>query len=431
MKIVHIIPGSGGTFYCQNCMRDNELIRALKALGNEVIMVPMYLPLNVDGKGIMGDTPVFYGAINIYLKEKLSFYRHVPVWFERLLDSETLLQLAAKKSGSTRASGLEEMTLSMLDGEDGRQATELDHLIKYLREEIKPDVVHLSNALLLGLARRIKQDTGAAVVCSLQDENEWIDPMSTEYQEKVYKKMAERAADVDAFIAASRYYAERSQSKLHLSAEKMHVVYGGIDFSSYRKSDLPFEPPVIGYLCRMSEYFGLGILIDAYIKLKKEPAFKELKLYVMGGYTGDDKFFVEKKKQELIRRGFWPDVTFFDSFDVGPRIDFLSSLTLLSVPVPGGEAFGAYQVESLASGVPIVQPNVGGYPEFIEATGGGILYEPNTPENLAHAMASLLKDPQRLRQMGAQGYKTVHEHFTMQTMARKIIEVYRSCVSGE
>ena len=68
-------------------------------------MVPMYLPLNVSGKGIMGDTPVFYGAINIYLKEKLSFYRHVPEWFEHLLDSEALLQLAAKKAGSTRASG--------------------------------------------------------------------------------------------------------------------------------------------------------------------------------------------------------------------------------------------------------------------------------------------------------------------------------------
>jgi glycosyltransferase involved in cell wall biosynthesis len=427
MRIVHIIPGSGGTFYCQNCMRDNELIRALKALDNEVYMVPMYLPLNVGGRGIMGDTPVFYGAINIYLKEKLTFYRHVPVWFERLLDSETLLQLAAKKSGSTRASGLEEMTLSMLDGEEGRQASELNHLIKYLRDEIKPDVVHLSNALLLGLARRIKQDTSAAVVCSLQDENEWIDPMSEAYQKKVYLKMTERAADVDAFIAASRYYAERSQSKLQIPEDKIHVVYGGIDFSNYRKSSLPFDPPVIGYLCRMSEYFGLGILIDAYIILKKQTAFKTLKLHVMGGYTGDDKPFIDKKKQELIKYGLWDDVIFFDSFDVDPRIDFLSSLTLLSVPVPGGEAFGAYQVESLASGVPIVQPNIGGYPEFIEATGGGILYEPNTPEKLAESLAILLQDPQRLKQMGEQGYKIVHERFNMQTMAHKIIDVYRSC----
>jgi glycosyltransferase involved in cell wall biosynthesis len=429
MKIVHIIPGSGGTFYCQNCMRDNELITALKAQGNQVFMVPMYLPLNVGGKGIMGDTPVFYGAINIYLKEKLSFYRHVPVWFERLLDSEALLQLAAKKSGSTRATGLEEMTLSMLDGENGKQATELDHLVTYLRDDIKPDVVHLSNALLLGLARRIKKETGAAIICSLQDENEWIDPMSASYQDKVWQKMAERAVDVDAFIAASRYYADRSQQNMAIPQAKMHVVYGGIDFSNYQQSDLPLDPPVIGYLCRMSEYFGLGILVDAFIKLKQETRFKNTKLYVMGGYTGDDKPFVEQKKSELLNLGMEHDVTFFDSFAVAPRIQFLRSLTMLSVPVPGGEAFGAYQVEALASGVPIVEPNVGGYPEFIEATGGGILYEPNTPEKLAEALASLLANPQQLRQLAHQGYKVVHERFTMQTMARKIIDIYHSCLS--
>ena len=263
------------------------------------------------------------------------------------------------------------------------------------------------------------------------DENEWIDPMSDTYQEKVYKKMTERAKDVDAFIAASKYYADRSRKKLDLSEEKMHVVYGGIDFTHYQKSNLPFNPPVIGYLCRMSEYFGLGILIDAYIKLKQQSDFKNLKLYIMGGYTGDDKSFVDKRKQDLIDQGYYQDVTFFDSFDVGPRIDFLRSLTVLSVPVPGGEAFGAYQVEALASGVPIVEPNVGGYPEFIESTGGGILYEPNTPEKLAEALASLLRDPQRLRQMANQGHEAVHKRFTMQTMAKKIIDVYRSCICPE
>ena len=165
MKIVHIIPGSGGTFYCQNCLRDNELIKNLRATGNNVIMVPIYLPHNIDGKGIMGDTPVFYGAINVFLKEKLPFYRHAPLWLERLFDSESLLQMAAKKSGSTRATGLEEMTLSMLEGENGRQATELDHLISFFEKELKPDVIRLSNALLLGLARRLKNDVGAAVVC--------------------------------------------------------------------------------------------------------------------------------------------------------------------------------------------------------------------------------------------------------------------------
>ena len=426
MKIVHIIPGSGGTFYCQNCLRDNELIKILRKTGNDVIMVPIYLPHNIDGKGIMGDTPVFYGAINVFLKEKLPFYRHAPLWLERLFDSESLLQMAAKKAGSTRANGLEKMTLSMLEGENGRQATELDHLISYLNKEIKPDIVHLSNALLIGLARRIKEDLGAVVVCSLQDENEWIDPMSPEYQKLTWDKMAERAIDVDAFIAASRYYANRSIEQLKIPAEKVHVVYGGIELDRYEPASLDLNPPVIGYLCRMSEYFGLGIIADAFINLKQKYEFKDAKLHLMGGYTGDDKAFIKKMMHKFKNNNVLEDVTLFEKFDFEERIKFLKSLSVLSVPVPGGEAFGAYMIESLASGVPIVQPNAGGYPEFVANTGGGVIYEPNDPEHLAKALADLFSDKDKLQTLGRNGRNKVNSQYTMTAMAAKVLDIYKN-----
>ncbi len=426
MKIVHIIPGSGGTFYCQNCLRDNELIKNLRATGNDVIMVPIYLPHNIDGKGIMGDTPVFYGAINVFLKEKIPFYRHAPLWLERMLDSESLLQMAAKKAGSTRANGLEEMTLSMLEGENGRQATELDHLISYLEKELKPDVVHLSNALLLGLAKRLKNDLGTAVVCSLQDENEWIDPMSVKYQKLTWDKMAERAVDVDAFIAASRYYADRSIKQLKIQAEKVHVVYGGIEPDTYEQASLDLNPPVIGYLCRMSEYFGLGIIADAFINLKQKYDFKDARLHLMGGYTGDDKAFIKKMMSKFKQNNMSEDVILFENFDIRERVQFLKSLSVLSVPVPGGEAFGAYMIEALASGVPIVQPNAGGYPEFVENTGGGVIYEPNDPEHLAKALADLLSDKDKLQTLGRTGRDKVISQYTMPAMAGKVLDIYRN-----
>jgi glycosyltransferase involved in cell wall biosynthesis len=411
-------------------MRDNELIKTLKDLKNDIWMVPLYLPLSVETSGVIGDTPVFYGAINIYLKEKLPWYRYAPLWLEKLLDSESMLKMAAKKSGSTRASGLEEMTLSMLEGENGRQATELDHLIQFLKDDIKPDVVYLSNALLLGLARRLKNDLNIPVVCSLQDENEWIDPMREKYRNQVWAKMGERAKDVDAFIAASEYYARKSQEKMDIPSEKINIVYGGIDLSKYEQAPHTFQPPVIGYLCRMSEYFGMGILIDAFIRLKKENKYPGLKLSLMGGYTGDDKPFVKKMIKKITKAGFIDDVKIYDSFDIEHRLEFLQSLSLLSVPVPGGEAFGAYQVEAVASGVPIVQPNVGGYPEFVEATGGGIIYEPNDPENLAKALSSMLDDPERIKKMGAEGRKVVMERFSMHNMAKNILDVYKKVVNN-
>jgi glycosyltransferase involved in cell wall biosynthesis len=426
VKIVYITPGTGGTFYCQNCLRDNELLNSLYSLGHDVRKVPMYLPLSLTKKKSSVETPVFYGAVNVYLKEKLPFYRHAPLWVERLFNSSALLRLASKKSGSTNATGLEEMTISMLQGEQGRQASELDHLIKYFKNQVKPDVVHLSNALLLGLARRLKNDLGTKVVCSLQDENEWIDPMEESYQKQVWDLMAERAADVDLFVTPSQYYANKSQKLLRIPDNKIRIIFNGINLDGYEKSPLPFNPPVIGYLCKMSEYFGLGILVDAFIKLKQESRFKDLKLYLTGGYTGDDKHFLNELSEKISKNGFENDVKIFNDFSRESRIQFLKSLTLLSVPVPSGEAFGAYQVEALAAGVPVVQPNVGCYPEFVKMTNGGAIYEPNNSEILAKTISTLLDEPDRVRKLGEQGRKVVLERFSIEEMANTMVKVYES-----
>ena len=424
MKVAYVTPGSGLKFYCQNCFRDIALLHSLTGLGHDVVKIPMYLPSGLNNIKNVVETPVFYGAINVFLKEKLPFYRHSPEWMERLLDSPFLLSLAAKKSGSTRPTGLEEMTLSMLQGETGHQASELDHLIQYLKNEVAPDVVHLSNALLLGLAHRLKNDLGAGVVCSLQDENEWVDLMDQHYQSQVWNLMAEKAADVDLFVTASQFYSNQSQKQLKIPADKIKVIYGGIDFNGYEKSTLPFDPPVIGYLCRMSEYFGLGILVDAFLELKKDTRFKNLKLHLTGGYSSDDKPFLNRLMKKISEHGFAKDVRVFKDFCKDSRIKFLKSLTLLSVPVPTGEAFGAYQVESLAAGVPIVQPNAGCYPEFIETTQGGVLYEPNTGEKLATAIASLLSDQEKVRNLGEKGRGVVLTQFSMDQMAKNMERIY-------
>jgi len=425
MRIAYITPGSGDNFYCQNCFRDDELLSSMLLLGQDVRKVPMYLPSGYDHSAVPG-TPVFYGAINLYLREKIPGYRRAPSWLERAFDSQTLLRMAARKSGSTSASGLEGMTISMLQGEQGRHTSELDNLIRYLETEIRPDVVHLSNALLLGLAHRLKHDLGARVVCSLQDENEWIDDMDTGHQTQVWGLMAEKAADVDLFIATSRYYAQRSQRELRLPADRIKIVNGGINLQGYERSSLPFDPPVMGFLCRMSEYFGLGIVVDAFLELKRDTRFHGLKLHLMGGYTGLDKPFVDQMRRKIRDRGHEADVKIFDRFDKPSRIEFLKSLTVLSVPVPSGEAFGAYQVEALAAGVPVAQPNVGCYPEFVAATGGGIIYEPNTGDVLAQTIGDLLQDPDRLKRLSEQGRQKVMTGFSMNDMAENIIGLYNS-----
>ena len=424
MNIIQIIPGSGGSFYCGNCLRDSKYVVALREKGYNVTKLPMYLPLFADEHDLT-DIPVFYGAISLYLKLRYPFLRSAPAWVDRFLNSKPMLKLAAGMAGSTRAKGLEEMTISMLKGHEGYQNEELEMLINYLKNHAKPDVIHLSNALLLGLAKKIKEDLNVPVVCSLQDEDVWIDAMRPDYVPKLWQMMAEKARDVDAFIAVSHYFSEVMTKKMDLDPEKVHVVHIGVEPEKYKFSSPVKKPMEIGYMSRLNEENGLGIVVDAFIQLKKEVDFCECKLKLTGGSTGDDKRYIRQQISKLRKAGLLKDVEFLDGYEGQEKRDFLSSLSVLTVPVLKGEAFGLYQLEALASGTPIIQPALGAFPEIVEATGGGKIFSPNDSNALSQVLKEIMTDKKLLQSMAEKGRKGVEEKFDLKTLISKMIRVYK------
>lgn len=423
MKIAQIIPGSGGSFYCGNCMRDSKYLKALKDLGHQVIKVPLYLPIFDDARDL-DEVPVFYGAVNLYLKQQFPVFRHMPAFVEHALDSKSVLNMAAKKAGSTRAAGLEQMTISMLLGEEGGQKAELDRLVDWLANEAKPDVVHLSNALLLGLARQIKKRMNIPVVCSLQDEDVWVDAMPEKYRKEVWDLMSERGKDVDAFISVSDYFAKEIHNRMTIRQDYMQTVYLGVDTSDYSPKDITKKEPVIGYLSRMCEENGLAVLVDAYILLRQNAAYTSVKLKITGGKTGDDLNFIKEQKRKISKAGLTNDVFWVDEFEGEERQKFFDSVRLISVPVLHGEAFGLYQLEAMASGIPMVQPALGAFPEVINTSGGGIIYSPNEPERLSDALCSLILDDEKLSKLSADSLSGVKQHFDIHSQAKKMVGVY-------
>lgn len=425
MKIAQIIPGSGGSFYCGNCMRDSKYLKAFKDLGHQVIKVPLYLPIFDDAHDLE-EVPVFYGAVNLYLKQQFPLFRHMPSFVEHALDSKSVLNMAARKAGSTRAKGLEEMTISMLLGEDGGQKAELDRLVEWLANDAQPDVVHLSNALLLGLAKQIKTRLNVPVICSLQDEDVWVDAMSNQYRQKVWDLMSERGKHVDTFISVSDFFAAEIHKRMTIPQDKMQTVYLGVDTTDYSPKRMSEKEPVIGYLSRMCEENGLAVLVDAFILLRKDPLYSSVKLKITGGKTGDDLQFIKEQKKKILQAGLANDVFWVEEFEGVERQKFFDSVRVVSVPVLNGEAFGLYQLEAMASGIPMIQPALGAFPEVINISGGGAIYAQNSPGQLAQALASLILDEDKLQQLSTAGIKGVKQHFDIHAQAKKMMSVYES-----
>ncbi len=428
MRIVQVLPGSGDRFYCENCVRDNGLVRALLDAGHDVVPAPLYLPPLLDRPDWAAGAPVFYGGINAWLQQNVPLFRKTPRWLDRLLDSGPLLRLAARRAGSVRASSLGDMTLSVLRGEEGNQAKELDRLLRWLERSERPDVVHLSSPLLLGIGTAVKKRLDVPLVCTLQDEDAWLDAMEEPARGLCWRVMTEGARDVDAFVAVSRHFGEVMRARMSIPAERLRVVHVGVETGPLVMDGRPADAPAVGFLARLSESMGLGVLAEAFLKLKRQDRFRSLRLHLSGGSTGDDRRLLERLRGRFAAEGVAGDVRIFEEFDAAGRRAFFSTLSVLSVPTPGGVAFGTYVLEALAAGVPVVQPRVGSYPELVEATGGGTLYAPNDAETLAGALGDLLGDERRRAELGRIGRESVARDFSLEAMARNMIEVYREVV---
>lgn len=426
MNIIQIIPGSGGSFYCGNCLRDSKYFNALRAEGHKVTKIPMYLPLFADEHDI-SEVPIFYGAISTYLKQLYPIFRKAPAWFDRMLNSKPMMKMAASMAGSTNAKGLEDMTVSMLLGEEGEQKAELDHMVNWIAEHCQPDIIHISNALLLGLARRLKEKIGVPVLCTLQDEDVWIDPMKPQFQKRIWDLMHERAKDVDMLVSVSDFFAGVMKKRMKLKDGQLKTIHLGVDVEDYLYiSTREKKERNVGYISRMCHKDGFDIVVDAFIELKKKPGFEDVKLIATGGSTGDDAKFNKEQKQKL------KDAGLLDSFEVLPDFegkevnDFFKRVSLVSVPVRIGEAFGMYLIESMASGVPVVQPALGAFPEIVEISGGGVNYMPNMPEKLSETWADLLNNPDKLEELSQKGYEGTTKKFNIHNHAKEIITLYES-----
>jgi len=412
MRIVQLTPGTGN-FHCGSCLRDHAFLKALREQGHEVVLVPMYLPLVTEG-GEQNEIPIFFGGINVFLQTKFALFRNTPRWVDKLFDGRGALMKAASKMGMTKPKQLGEITIASLKGAAGPQRKEVDRLVDWLKETQSPDVVVLSNALLMGLAPRLREKLNVPIVCVLQGEDTFLDDLPEPYRTEAWALLREASQHCELGIAVSHYHASIMAPNLTCPVT---VVHNGMDLSGFARRDTPPDPPVIGYLARMCHIKGLGDLVDAFIELQHPSA----RLEIVGTCMPHDLKYVEEMKAKLAAVGLADRAAFHPNVSRAEKIERLRGMTLLSVPAMYGESFGLYVIEANACAVPVVQPRHGAFPEVIGATGGGVIYEPG-PGALAAALRSALADEDGLAKLGAAGADAVWTEFDVTVATRRLTD---------
>ena len=425
MKIVYLITGSGGSFYCGNCYRDMIYLRAIRNVpGINASAIPLYLPPDDTNEESGLDKKVFFGAISMYLREKVPFLRNMPAFFDKFLDSAPLLKMAARRSGTTNTEGLEDMTLSMIKGEKAFPEKELKRLVRYLSDNGKPDVIHLSNALIIGLARQLKRYLDVKIVCSLLNEDDWIDEMVEPYRSNAWKMISEEASNVDAFITPSNYYKELFRSKTGFSGSNVHIIPLALDTRHLNILPKRNNYPAVGYFSRINSQNGFDKLVDAFMELKTSNRLPGLTLHVSGGFTGSDKHFIAEQIRKIKSHGLKSFIRIYPEFHGNSKEEFFSNIDIMCVPVRKHDGYGLYILEANASGVPVVQPGTGAFPEIIEKTKGGITYFPDTVQELSASLVKLFEDNSLRASLGESGKENVFKILSLSGMSDGLSIVY-------
>ena len=445
MRILSLTAGAA-SMYCGSCLRDNALATELIGRGHDVTLLPVYTPTLTDEPNVSGGR-VFFGGVSVYLQQHFALFRRSPRWLDRLWDWAPFIRFVSKRSIQTDGKFLGGMTVSMLKGEDGLQRKELDKLIDWLKTQPAPDVVILPFALLIGLAKPIRDALGAKIVCTLQGEDLFLEQLVEPWKSEAKALIRAQIDRVDLFTPTSDYYRTFTADYLGIPLAKQRTVPLGLNFKDFDYLT-PFVPNreardvspqwpepkrrafTIAFFGRIAPEKGLDELAQAYVLLRKDWGLPPSRLEAAGWMGAAQKPYLAKVVARLKKAGLDNEFAYRGELDRLEKVRFLARADVFSMPAPYKEPKGFTILEAMAAGVPVVQPAHGAFVEMVQRTGGGVLVRPDSPSALAEGIWQLFQDRRRRAALGRAAAGEVRARYGVKQSVERLEAVLREVTAG-
>jgi glycosyltransferase involved in cell wall biosynthesis len=423
MRLLYLTAGAA-EMYCGSCLRDNALAAALLGRGHDVLLAPVYTPTTTDEKNV-SDPHVFFGGVSVYLEQHFPMFRHTPAVFDRIWDSTAVLKVASKKQIKVDPAMLGGMTVSMLKGLGGHQRKEVLKMLRWLKDVPRFDAVSLPFSLLIGLARPLREELKAPVVCTVQGDDLFLEQLPEPWRTQSLDLIRASIKDVDVFIAVSEFYVDVMNTYLGIPRDRIRVVPLGINMDGHVPQETRTAPPfTVGYFGRIAPEKGLHVLAEAYRRLRTRPGAPPTKLLAAGYMLNEHREYFAGIQRNLRDWGLAGEFHYAGAPDRTGKIALYQQMDVFSMPATYAEPKGFTLIEAMANGVPIVQPERGAFTEIVRTTGGGLLVKPDDPDALADGLLALLTDRARARALGRAGAEGVRRHYTVEQMAARAEAVY-------
>ena len=419
LKIIFLTAGAAG-MYCGSCMHDNSLAAALCRAGHDCILQPLYTPIRTDVPSLAREQ-LFFGGIHIFLLDRAPWLARLPRWIRRPLDFPPLVRFLTRKAASVDAEQFGELTVSMLRGAEGRQADEGDRLIDWLDKE-RPDMIIWSNLLIAGMSNTIREKCPEVEqVAILQGDDLFFDHLSHEHRTKTIELMSQKAKVMDRLIVNSRFYAEEMGSILGIEPEGFEIHPLSIEPAAQGDQDAVSRSGKfdVGYMARISPEKGLHVLVDAFIESAKQMV--DSHLHVAGYLASNQLPYLDDLKDRIEAAGLIDRFTHHGELTSCEKHQFLSRMSVVSVPTTYADPKGLFVLESLDAETPVVQPDHGAFGELIASTGGGLLFPVGDAAALADRLVELHRDEEQRMRLAKSGKSAIKMRHHIDQAAQRLI----------
>ncbi len=303
---------------------------------------------------------------------------------------------------------------------------------RFLREKVGEfDVIHDNQCLAYGLLKI--QDLGFPLVATihhpimvdreaeLQSVRWWWKKLKIRRWYSFVGMQTKVSRNLSHVITVSEQSKNDVAQAFDIPSQRLSVVPNGIDTRTFRP--LPEvkreENRIITTTSSDVPIKGLRYLMEAVASIAKQ---RDINLTVVGKPRKD------KGVEDLLRElDLDRVVDFTGRIEDEEFADYYARATLAVVPSLY-EGFGFPAGEAMACKTPVVSTTGGALPEVVGDA--GILVPPGDSRALADGIVSLLDDPERRNRLGEEGFRRVHEHFTWERAAERMVQVYREAMNA-
>ncbi|WP_433971968.1 glycogen synthase [Tunturiibacter lichenicola] len=249
--------------------------------------------------------------------------------------------------------------------------------------------------------------------------------------------------DADAIIAVSKGTKEDILLAYpDVKAERIHVIYNGIDLKEYQKTaettaltQYGVDPsvPYVLFVGRITRQKGVTHLVEAIRYLPKNT-----QVVLCAGAPDTPEIAAEMREKVEEAKAFNPNVVWIEKMVTKPEVIQLYSNAAVFCCPSVYEPFGIINLEAMACRAPVVASATGGILEVVVdgVTGHLVPFDqdavtkfPSKPDKFARDLAAkvsdLLENPEKAKRFGEAGRKRVEETFSWSAIADQTIELYR------